>query len=265
MQGSFLTALLCTTLAGLCTGLGGLLVLWQQPGLNTVSTALGFAGGVMLSVSFSDLVPAGLEFYARGLGRFGAGCAAASLLLCGMALAAVLEAFLPQEAALLAKLNGPGQQGSQQRAQALHCGLAVGLAMLLHNLPEGVLTLFAGAGSLQDGLRFSMAIALHNVPEGISVAAPLWYATHSRAKSAGAAFASGLAEPMGALLAWCLLHRWMTPALVNGMMLLAAGVMCYVSVRELLFGGFGMGRPGCTAVGFAAGAAVMTMGIAALG
>ena len=272
-----LRALLMTTLAGLSTGLGGLIVLWRAPGERGVSFALGFAGGVMLSISFADIAPAGLAYYRLCFPPFGAGCAAASLLLAGMAAAALAGGLLPEEyAALLTlacaadeeiprMLPGPAAADeAARRARALHCGLAVAGALPLHNLLEGVLTLFTGAADPRAGLRVTLAIALHDIPEGISVAAPLWYATRSRAKSAGAAFASGLAEPCGALLAYFLLRGVLGAALLNGMQLFVAGVMSWVSVAELLLGGFSLGQGRAAAAGFALGAACMILGIAAL-
>ncbi len=278
-----LPALLMTTLAGLSTGLGGLLVLWKCPGNRGVSLSLGFAGGVMLTVSLADLVPAGMAYYRGFLPPFAAGCAAGSLLLAGMAIAGLLDGVLPDENRMMAKLASsgaetlPGQGNSASpadtaesaaemalRARALHCGLAVGLALLLHNLPEGILTLFTSVAAPRDGLRVTIAIALHNIPEGISVATPLWYATHSRAKSAGAAFLSGLAEPAGALLAYFLLRGFLTQGFLNGLTLLVAGVMSWVSCAELLFGGFALGEKKSAAIGFALGVGGMILGIAAL-
>lgn len=260
-----LPALLMTTLAGLSTGLGGLLVLWRAPGDRSVSLSMGFAGGVMLVVSLADLVPAGLAFYQTQFSPFGAGCAAVSLLLAGMAAAALLDGLLPGEEAALSRLAAVAAGAPDtRRAQALHCGLAAAGALLAHNLPEGMLTLLAGAADPRAGLRVTLAIALHNIPEGISVAAPLWYATRSRGKSAGAAFLSGLAEPAGALLACGLLRGVLTVSLASGMQLLVAGVMCWVSIAELLFGGFAMGQKNACTVGFALGAAGMLLGITVL-
>ncbi|MCI2046535.1 MAG: ZIP family metal transporter [Faecalibacterium sp.] len=274
-----LPALLMTTLAGLSTGLGGLLVLWKCPSNRGVSLALGFAGGVMLTVSLADLVPSGMAYYRGFLPPFAAGCAAGSLILAGMAIAGLLDGILPDENKMMEKLARDGAKALPEqgfaagaesdeavalRARALHCGIAVGLALLLHNLPEGILTLFTSVADPRDGLRVTIAIALHNIPEGISVATPLWYATHSRAKSAGAAFLSGLAEPAGALLAYFLLRGFLTEGFLNGLTLLVAGVMSWVSCAELLFGGFALGEKKSAAIGFALGVGGMILGIAAL-
>ena len=274
---SLLTALLMTTLAGLSTGLRGVRARWRRPGAPAGSLALGFAGGVMLSVSLADLLPAGLAYYQSVfVSDFAAGCAAASLLLCGMALAGLLSQCLPEEGEGLSRLLG-GAEGAaaaeperlpasarRLRAQALHCGLAVGLALLLHNLPEGILPLNTGVANTPTAQRHTHAIAKHNLPDAHTAAPPLWYATRSRAKSAGAAFLSGLAEPAGALLAYFILHERLNAGLLNGLTLLVAGVMCWVSAAELLFGGFSMEQKMPTTVGFALGVCTMTLGIAAL-
>ena len=263
-QNSLWAALCMTTLAGLSTGLGGLLVLWFRPSGRLLGRSLGFAAGVMLAVSLSDLVPGGLETLEQALPPAQAGAAAGSLLLAGMLLAGAMERLLPDEAGLLAAMPDTGGGGEAARARALRCGLVVGLALLLHNLPEGVLTLFSGIRDPRAGLRLSLAIALHNLPEGISTAAPLWSATHSPWTSAGAAFASGLAEPVGALLAYFVLRPVLSAGLLACLTLAAAGMMCWVSVAELLFGGFALERKADTALGFAAGVCGMTLGIAIL-
>lgn len=261
MEQNTLGAALCmTTLAGLSTGLGGLTVLWFRPTRRLLSRALGFAAGVMLAVSLGDLLPGSLGFFEQSLSGGWAGLLAAGLLLAGLLLAAVMSRLLPEEGRLLAA----AADSTPSRAQALRCGLAVGLALVLHNLPEGILTLFSGIQDPRAGLRLSVAIAMHNLPEGISTAAPLWYATGSRWKSAGAAFASGLAEPLGALLAYFVLAPVLNEPLLEGMTLVAAGIMCWVSVAELLFGGFSLGHKQDTALGFAAGMCGMTLGIALL-
>ncbi len=265
-ENPFFAALAMTVLAGLSTGLGGLAVLWFVPTSRTLARSLGFAAGVMLSVSLADLLPDSLAFFGRSMTPAGTGMAAGGLLAAGMALAALMGALLPDEGRLMAQLADGPEVGeiALSRRRALHCGVAVGLALVLHNLPEGILTLFSGVQDPRDGLRLALAIALHNLPEGISTAAPLWYATGSRTKSAGAAFASGLGEPAGAVLAYLVLSPFLNETLLQAMTLLAAGVMCWVSVAELLFGGFSLGRKSDAAAGFAVGVCGMTLGIAIL-
>ena len=58
--------------------------------------------------------------------------------------------------------------------------ILVSTGIIIHNFPEGILTLF---GTIKDphlGLVLLIAIALHNIPEGITVSIPIYYATKNR-------------------------------------------------------------------------------------
>lgn len=250
-----LHALTLTILAGLSTGIGGLAAALFRPGRRAMALCSGFAAGVMLAVSLLDLVPHALQGYRTAMGGPGAGLAVTSLMLLGMGAAALLELLLPEPKA---------RRDDEQRANVMRGALVTALALLAHNLPEGALTLFAGVADPAAGLRLSLAVGLHNLPEGMAVAAPLYYATRSRAKAVGAAFASGLAEPLGAVLAFGLLGRFLTPGFLNGLLAGVAGVMCWASAFELLPMGYRLGPAPRAATGFAAGVFLMLLGISVL-
>lgn len=250
-----LYAMLATTLAGLSTALGGALGALRRPGRRGMAFAMGFGAGVMLSISLMDMLPAALGKYLAAFPPLRAGAMAASLVLLGLAAGALLDRLLPEEAAF----GRPGEEG-----RVLRSALVTALALVAHNLPEGVMTLFASLEDPSVGTRLAVAIGLHNLPEGLAVALPVYYATRSRAKAAAAALASGLAEPAGALLAWTALGGCITAGLVTGLAALVSGVMCWVSVAELLPTGLSMARRETAAAGFGAGLLTMTLGIALL-
>ena len=215
-----------TTLAGLSTGLGGALAALAKPSETMLAASAGFAGGVMLTASLADLMPEALEFYSGYLQPLPCGGAIVTLLALGMLTAGLLGRLLPEETELAAKY---GQNTA--RTKAMRTALITGTALLLHNFPEGVLTLFAGTADPALGLRTALAIALHNIPEGLAVAVPFAYATNSRAKGALAALVSGLAEPAGALVALFLFRSLFTPGFLTGTMVLVAGILGMVLVR----------------------------------
>ena len=221
MTAEQISALGRTLFAGLATGLGGLLALGPKPTPRAMAAAMGFAAGVMTAVSLTDLLPTALGWYRRAFSPEGAALALVSLLCMGMALAALLERCLPEQT---------GRGLDERRAGALRSALITGAALVLHNLPEGVLTLFAGAADSALGLRMVLAVALHNLPEGLAVALPLYYATGSRRRAVGAAFASGLAEPAGAVLAYALVGGRLRPGFLNGLLVLVAGVLLYTLI-----------------------------------
>lgn len=251
--------LLLTTLAGLSTGLGGLIAMLCRPSRRLLAVSAGFAGGVMLAAALSDLVPGAMVFYGLYLPPLARGAALTALLAAGMVLAALLERLLPQEEELAERMAG-----DRARTDALRTALITGAALLLHNFPEGVLTFFAGTADTSLGLRTALAVALHNIPEGLAVAVPFAFALNSRVRGAAAALVSGLAEPAGALLAMLFLRRWFTPGFLNGTIVMVAGVMLWVALGQLLPAALaGPGRrPGL--LGMAAGVLLMLLGIAAL-
>ena len=251
--------LLLTTLAGLSTALGGLLALPMRPDRRMLAAGSGFAAGVMLTASLLDLLPEALAQYAAFLPPTACGAAAGGLLALGMLTAALLGRLLPDEADLARRYGTAGD-----RSAALRTALVTGAALLLHNFPEGVLTLFACAADPALGLRTALAIALHNIPEGLAVAVPFAYATNSRAKGALAALVSGLAEPAGALVALFLFRSLFTPGFLTGTMVLVAGIMIWVALAQLLPTAFVPAHRLPGILGAAAGCLLMLLGIAAL-
>lgn len=262
-----LFALTLTTLAGLSTGLGGLVVcLLRRPRERTMAFSLGFAGGVMLTVSLSDMLPHTVETYAAGMARFSAALASASLCVAGMVIALLLERCIPDEAELAVRRAGDAAQGPRaesaaQKTGALRSALVTTAAIVLHNLPEGILTLFTSYASPALGITLTLAIALHNIPEGIAISVPIYYATHSRTRAVLYALFSGLAEPAGALLAFFLLRGFLSPLFLNGLIAIVAGIMIEVSIHELLPESFSYGRRGFAAGGLAVGILAMSVGI----
>ena len=238
-----------TTLAGLSTGLGGVLAALAKPSETMLAASAGFAGGVMLTASLADLMPEALEFYSGYLQPLPCGGAIVTLLALGMLTAGLLGRLLPEETELAAKY---GQNTA--RTKAMRTALITGTALLLHNFPEGVLTLFAGTADPALGLRTALAIALHNIPEGLAVAVPFAYATNSRAKGA----------PAGALVALFLFRSLFTPGFLTGTMVLVAGIMIWVALAQLLPTAFAPAHRLPGILGAAAGCLLMLLGIAAL-
>lgn len=134
-----------TTIAGLSTGLGGLIAALFRPTPRLMAFCGGFAGAVMLTVSLADLAPALLDFYGALLSPFGCGAAAAALLLGGMLAAWLLACALPDEDTLADRF------GSRTQGSAMRAALVTGAALLLHNLPEGILTLLTNVSDPQLG------------------------------------------------------------------------------------------------------------------
>lgn len=252
--------------AGLATGVGSAIALFAKTtNRKFLSFALGLSAGVMIYVSFMELLfDARIEISAIEGEKAGTIITAVSFFA-GIALAALIDKMVPSfenphEPRSVEDLAGPV---SKERKLA-RMGLITALALAVHNFPEGIATFISAVENPEIGLAIAIAIALHNIPEGIAVSVPIYYATGSRRKAFWYSFMSGLAEPVGALLAWLVLMPFMSPMLLYCTFAAVAGIMVYISLDELLPAAREYGYHHVSIYGLVAGMAVMAFSLIVL-
>ena len=216
-------ALLLSALAGLSTTIGSLLsLLVRKPGPRFMAISLGFSGGVMILVSFVELLQSGIEsvgFAQAHIAFFG-----------GMVVMFIIDELIPHE--YLAEHRHP--DGDTGQGRLFKTGLFVALGIGIHNLPEGMVAFAAGLKDPSLGVAIAFAIALHNIPEGISVAMPIYASTGNRFKAFLWSFLSGVAEPIGAALAAIVLSPFLNQTVLGYMLAAVAGIMVFISLDELI-------------------------------
>lgn len=150
----------------------------------------------------------------------------------------------------------------------MRMGLFTALAIAVHNLPEGLATFLAALKDPGLGLAIAVAIALHNIPEGISVSIPIFYATGKRRKAFLYSFLSGMAEPVGAAVAYMAFRMFAggvsgaIPEQFMGVLFGGvAGVMVYISLDELLPASRAYGKGHDSLFGLISGMAVMALSL----
>lgn len=245
MPGDVAIALVLTTLAGLSTTIGSLLGIFvRKPGPRFMALTLGFSGGVMILVSFVELLAGGIEAVGFGLAHIG--------FFGGMLVMFGIDFMIPHEyMAEHHRTDGGGHDA------LLKTGLLVALGIGIHNFPEGMATF---AGTLQDvrlGVAIAVAIAIHNIPEGLAVSAPVYAATGSRSKAFLWSFLSGLAEPAGAIVAAVLLLPFLNATVLGLMLSVVAGIMVFIALDELVPVARSFGQEHLSILGVVVGMAVM--------
>jgi ZIP family zinc transporter len=272
-------ALLLPVLAGLSTVLGSLLTVFLcKPGPRFMSLMMGFSAGVMILVSFGELLQEGIVetgFALAYLAFFG-GMAAMFLIDtliphihmgehhdAGVELRAGLAPD-PQARGQHRHRRGTGGGGGVSQDRLLKTGLLVALGIGVHNFPEGITSF---AGTMRDpalGIAIAIAIALHNIPEGIAVSTPVYAATGSRAKALLWSTLSGLAEPVGALLAAAVLLPFLNATVLGLALAAVAGVMVFISLDELIPVASSFCEEHLSIVGVMVGMAVMALSLGLL-
>lgn len=265
MISPLLLAFAVTTGAGLATGIGAAIGLFAKRTNHLfLALALGFSAGVMIYVSFVEIVPKALEFLALDHGDARAlGWMSVAFLL-GLLFMALLYRVLPDlelpqptQPPIAATLDPTAPAPPEVDPVLLRAGLMVALAITLHNFPEGIAVFFLTLDDPSVGIPVGVAIALHNIPEGIAVAVPLYYALGKRSWAFLLGFASGLAEPLGALLGYAILQPFITDTVLGVLFAVVAGIMVYISLDSLLPAARQYGNGQVVIYGVIAGMAVM--------
>lgn len=271
MSGGVLPALLLSTLAGLSTAVGSLIALFsKKDDTRFLSLSLGFSAGVMVTVSFAELLPESRKYFTAAYPR-GGDAVSAAFLAAGVALAVVIDIAIPSGESGISRRRrarplpaGPSD-GSEGSASMLRMGIVTAVAITVHNFPEGIATFMAGYSDLRVGLPVAFSIAMHNIPEGIAVAVPVYYGTGSRGKAFLYSALSGLSEPLGALLAFAFLAPFLSGATLGGVFAVVAGIMIYIAFGELVPAAERYRRPRAAVAGIVGGALLMLFAMVAFG
>jgi ZIP family zinc transporter len=283
-----------TVFAGMATGIGSIIAFSaKRTNYRFLSISTGFSAGVMLYVSFVEIFIKGLDSLTEQYGDYLGNWINVASFFGGILLIGLIDNLIPSaenphethSEAETAPLHDPsaplpsfsgqtvaGQPDTHDHSpgnrKLLRMGLFTALAIAIHNFPEGLATFLA---ALQDpglGIAIAVAIALHNIPEGISVSVPIYYATGNRKKAFVYSFLSGLAEPVGAAIAYAAIRFFMgsgsgvIPPQVMGVLFGGvAGIMVYISLDELLPTSRAYGKGHDSLLGLVGGMAVMALSL----
>lgn len=261
---SFAVALLLTLLAGLSTGIGGLLAFTAKAdNKRLLSWALGLSAGVMIYISFMEMLPEANKDICAALLHEGAGWYGLLAFFGGIAFIALIDWLIPenQNPHEFPSTGSLRKDEPSSRKNLKRQGVMLALAIGIHNFPEGMATFVSALENWEVALPIVFAIAIHNIPEGIAVSVPIYQATGQRVKAMRYAVLSGLAEPMGALIGGLFLIPFWNPVL-NGIILAAvAGVMVYISFDELLPSAHSNGHHHLAVLGVMMGIAIMAVSL----
>ncbi len=208
-----------TIIAGLSTLIGTLFIFLKININKLTNYALSFASGIMISISITNLIPESINFYLTENGKNISFVCESLYIIIGL----ILSIFLDK---IIAKEN--------QTKKLYKLGIFSMIAIIFHNIPEGIITFLATSNNITLGIVITVAIALHNIPEGISISIPIYSATKSRKKAFLYTLISAIAEPLGAILAYLILKPIITSTIMASLLAITAGIMIYISIFKLL-------------------------------
>lgn len=213
-------AFLLTTMAGLATMLGTIPIFIRLKNESKIiAGSLAFAAGVMICVSITDLIPEAIGMLGKTYHGFMTIFLAFLFLMLGVVVSSIIDRVLPT---------------STKDVPLYKVGIISMLAIILHNLPEGIATFISTTKDTSLGISLAVAIAFHNIPEGVSISVPIYYSTKNKGKALFYTFISALSEPFGAILTYLFLLPFVTDVILGLLFAFIAGIMIQISFTELL-------------------------------
>lgn len=212
---------LLTSIAGLSTLIGSFIIFLAKNKSNKlIIYSLSFASGVMITVSLTDLIPSSFSLLTHIFYFFPSIIISMIFIVVGIIFSMLIDKVLP---------NNDYHNNNLYRV-----GIFSMIAIIMHNIPEGIATFITTNNNLSLGISLSIAIALHNIPEGISISMPIYYATNSRLKAIFYTFISGASEIFGAVIAYLFLSPFINDFVMGSLYAVIAGIMFYIAVYELI-------------------------------
>jgi len=258
-----------TLFAGLSTGIGSALAFFaKRTNTKFLSLSLGFSAGVMIYVSFVEILQKSRTALILEHGEKMGTWYTVISFFAGILLIALIDKLIPsgENPHEIKKIEDMGEiknKDKRDNKKLMRMGMFSALAIAIHNFPEGLATFTAALVDPTIAIPIAVAIAIHNIPEGIAVSIPIYYATGDKKKAFLLSFLSGLAEPVGALIGFILIYYF--TGLSNTVFGLlfggVAGIMVFISLDELLPTAEEYGEHHIAIYGLISGMAVMALSL----
>jgi len=212
---NILSSFILTSLAGLSTLIGFFIIFIKGDKNKVITFSLSFASSVMLTISIIDLIPSSYSYFSNYNFIF-------KLLI--MAFFFVLGITLSNYISTKVEYENSLKK----------VGIISMIAIILHNIPEGIITFMVSGIDIKLGIKLALAISMHNIPEGISISVPYFYATKKKLKTFLIVLISGFSEILGAFLCYFFLKDFINNFVLGCIFSLTAGIMINISLSELL-------------------------------
>lgn len=236
-----------TVLVGLTMGVGSIMsFIVSNTHKKLLAISLSFAAGIMIYVSFMEMLPEGIHLIEGYLGDKG-NIIAISWFFGGMFLSAIIEKLVHVFAGdYHDHHHGHSHDHDHEEDHHNHdheqeevhhlskLGIMSAVAIGVHNLPEGLALFTAGIKDIKLALPIAAAVIIHNIPLSIAISVPIYYSTGSKKKAFLYTTMVGLCQPLGAIIGYVLLSKHFNDLLFGILFSVVAGIMVFVSLDELL-------------------------------
>lgn len=208
----YINNFILVTLSGMATIIGYFVIFIKRDKNKIICFCLSFASGVMLTISFLDLIPSSFNYlnYYYVIFRM---LLILLFIILGMLLKKLFDIYIP----------------STSNNSLYKLGIMTLIGIIIHNILEGIITFTVSIVNFKAGLTLGIAILLHNIPEGISISVPIYYSTFNKKKTFFVVLLASLSESFGGFIAY-LFFRNIKLSIIGLILSFTAGIMINMGI-----------------------------------
>ena len=182
-----------------------------------ISYSLSFSAGIIVTLSVFSLIPESFNYLSNHISFF-----TITLFLLSFNIGIIINTLIDKTISV------------KNNDFLYKIGLSSLIVLIIHNIPEGIITFLTTSNNIKIGLSLSIAIALHNIPEGISIAIPIYYSTGNRKKAILLTAISGFSELFGAIISYLFIGNSINSFFMFFLLSLTSGIMIHLVITEII-------------------------------
>lgn len=231
--------------------------------------ALGFSGGIMLYLAFTEILPKANENIQSVFPGTKGYLIAVLSFFSGMLFLSLFNTFLNHRHEDLE--DGKNQQKITffSQGNSMDClykmGVFSAISIGIHNFPEGITTFISALKDPLLGITVAVAIGLHNLSVGMAIAIPIYFSSGNRKAAIFYTFLSAMTSPTGALMAYLFLLKFLNDLIFGILFGIIAGIMVFICLDEILPTAEKFGKHHLVISGIIFGMLIMSLSIIFIG
>lgn len=216
--------LLTTLLLGIFIIIGALIAFLIKRKERVVDFSLGLAFSIIIMLIVTDLLPEVIEHL--GLKHiylfliFG---------IIGYGILKLLDHFIPDH-----DDDGHMDTAREKKENLVHIGVITSLALVLHNIIEGMAVYSTVITDKTLGLAITIGIGFHNIPLGMVVAGTFYQSKENLSKTILSVLAVSLSTFVGGLILFFLDITTISSTILGILLSITLGMLIFISLSELL-------------------------------
>ena len=225
-----LLGLVLTLLVGLFILIGNVFANKFKDNKRFTDFSISLAFGVIIGLILFEILPETYEILKGELNLFRTISAIIILILIGIFILKILDSFIPHHEHE-AHHTHKHKNDNCYNEHLNHIGLISALAVIIHNIIEGMSLYLVSSNDILSGLLMCVGIGLHNIPMGLVIASTLYSSNYSKKQTLIISIVVSISTFVGGIIMFLLGG---VPVITEGILLgITLGMLIYIAIFEL--------------------------------